>query len=304
MNTNPSATRSTPLLASMINPELLEPEDSQRGSTRSPRRSRPILLDGARHGSGVADQSAIIQQLMQQNDKLMMAMHSLINNQANAPAAAAAPSAASADSSEVLPMELKKDLRILAQNLLKQVQRKTRVESHIMKHIEDIDVLHNTEGWSHGSRAFKSPPEFSQLDGIASECVNDDCNVSFTLPKGTSRRSACELFHRHCMTWCMQVELEAHRCHLAELLPRCTMLQCTADALLLRPKELNAINLEEPARPPFPMHFLRLEAESAYSWVVGKLRADADKESQRKSQEDERKKRNTTRLPQQNLKLC
>ena len=68
-----------------------------------------------------------------------------------------------------------------------------------------------------GTSPFKAPSDVAEMNEALQESLANDYVLSFTIPKGTSRRNAMNISHHASNTFIRKVTLQAQNAHLASV---------------------------------------------------------------------------------------
>lgn len=187
----------------------------------------------------------------------------------------------------VLPKAVLNHLDRCAKRFEKMVERKLATEAHIEKEKRDISVMEASSNASEGNRRyppgtrpFKSPSSFSELDTPWYPCSEEDYKWSVVIPKGSSKRDAMSRLHHTATMAYKTINRQALEEHLAMLAP-----QTTKEAFWRACNEwqdpdtmMDSLGLDDPCRPLLNSTLAASKATDLYRRVVDGVRRRKQKE--------------------------
>jgi hypothetical protein len=172
-----------------------------------------------------------------------------------------------------VPLEVTKQLKDLVSSYRKNIVRRLRVTKYIQEK-QTLAIFNDPEGYPKGVRTYKSPKDFIRL-GNPSPASTEDHLFTIVLPRGASRRDACELVHRHNQCFCAAAELEAPQAHLAAL-EGCASKQLFFDRVgECKPAIVPSLGLEDATAPCIYDSVLAVQAQEIYQHVIDAVRKAA-----------------------------
>jgi hypothetical protein len=112
----------------------------------------------------------------------------------------------------------------------------------------DVETMRSSK-YPKDVRQWKGSIEFSQLDQPTTAFTHEDYAHESTIVKGTTRRDARIQSHKKFVPFTMQMELEAHVDHLAQLRSASPREYFYLARNAIEPKTMQTYGLDEPDRP-------------------------------------------------------
>ena len=142
-----------------------------------------------------------------------------------------------------------------------------------------------------GTSPFKAPSEVAEMNEALLESLENDCVLSFTIPKGTCRRNAMNISHHASNTFIPKVAQQAQNAHLASVKTfsskQVSLASCVS--LKFRQQEWPVLGLEDVERQGVDPKAAEYHALEIYRKMIDKVRQKAAVEEKKK--DDDLKKK-------------
>ena len=140
-----------------------------------------------------------------------------------------------------------------------------------------------------GTSPFKAPSDVAEMNEALQESFENDYVLSFTIPKGTSRRNAMNISHHASNTFIRKVTLQAQNAHLASVKTFSSKQVFLASCASLKFKQQECADLEDVERHGVDPKAAEHHALEIYRKMIDKVRQKAAVEEKKK--DDELKKK-------------
>ena len=195
-----------------------------------------------------------------------------------------------------LSSEIHKHLDGIAKTYEKTITKYMRSRNQVKKLGDDLDFLaapENNFKYPPGTRPFKSPVEFAQLDEVLAETATGPVVFEVRMARGTSRREALAQLHFQNTCWQKKIHLEAAT-EYHEVLTAAAKKQTYLDACNSWPDVAARSDdgLDDPIAREHNRTLAREVVEKNFKKIVDGARAKWD--ATEKQKEEEKKKREET----------
>jgi hypothetical protein len=187
-----------------------------------------------------------------------------------------------------LPSDVHDELDKIGKVLKKNISKRIKSHDLMQKCVATISEL-KSGFYPEGTRAFKSPVEFAELDAALQSSANQELPFIIKIPVGCSRRLAMEIVHCEAVLFQQQIELETQSEHFAILHGITTSEYFMSQATALSTKVPELYGLDAPLRPVLPPSVLDDAAVSMYRGIIDSI--SKDKEISEKKDAEHKKKR-------------
>ena len=136
-----------------------------------------------------------------------------------------------------------------------------------------------------GTSPFKAPSVVAEMNEAVQESLENDFVLSFTIPKGTSRRNAMNISHHASNTFIRKVTLQAQTAHLASvkaLSSKQVFLQPCA-SLKFKQQEWPDLALEDVDRQGIDPKAAEHHALEIYRKMIDRVRQKSAAEDEKKT---------------------
>ena len=142
-----------------------------------------------------------------------------------------------------------------------------------------------------GTSPFKAPSDVAEMNEALQESLENDYVLSFTIPKGTSRRNAMNISHHASNTFIRKVTLQAQNAHLASVktLSSKQVFLASCANLKFKQQEWPDLGLEDVERQGVDPKAAEYHALEIYRKMIDKVRQKAAVEEKKK--DDDLKKK-------------
>ena len=147
-----------------------------------------------------------------------------------------------------------------------------------------------------GTSPFKAPSDVAEMNEALQESLENDYVVSFTIPKGTSRRNAMNISHHASNTFIRKVTLQAQNAHLASVktLSSKQVFLASCASFKFKQQEWPDLGLEDVERQGVDPKAAEYHALEIYRKMIDKVRQKAAVEEKKKD-DDLKKKEEVSR---------
>ena len=142
-----------------------------------------------------------------------------------------------------------------------------------------------------GTSPFKAPSDVAEMNEALQESSENDYALSFTIPKGTSRRNAMNSSHRASNTFIRKVTLQAQNAHLASVktLSSKQVFLASCASLKFKQQEWPDLGLEDVERQGVDPKAAEYHALEIYRTMTDKVRQKAAVEEKKKDDDSKKK---------------
>ena len=146
-----------------------------------------------------------------------------------------------------------------------------------------------------GTSPFKAPSDVAEMNEALQESLENDYVLSFTIPKGTSRRNAMNISHHASNTFIRKVTLQAQNAHLASVktLSSKQVFLASCASLKFKQHEWPDLGLEDVERQGVDPKAAEYHALEIYRKMIDKVRQKAAVEEKKK--DDDLKKKEVSK---------
>ena len=130
-----------------------------------------------------------------------------------------------------------------------------------------------------GTSPFKAPSDVADMNEALQESLENDYVLSFTIPKGTSRRNGMNISHHASNTFIRKVTLQAQNAHLASVKTLSSKQVFLASCASLKFKQQEWLDVERQGVDPKAAEYHALEI---YRKMIDKVRQKAAVEEKKK----------------------
>ena len=149
-----------------------------------------------------------------------------------------------------------------------------------------------------GTSPFKAPSDVAEMDEALQESLENDYVLSFTIPKGTSRRNAMNISHHASNTFIRKVTLQAQNAHLASVktLSSKQVFLASCASLKFKQQEWPDLGLEDVERQGVDPKAAEYHALEIYRKMIDKVRQKAAVEEKKKDDDLKKKEEVSKKL--------
>ena len=170
------------------------------------------------------------------------------------------------------------------------VQKLVRTQKEIDRLTSVISAIEQSKNnelkfiYPPGTSPFKAPLDVAEMNEALLESLANDCVLSFTIPKGTSRRNAMNISHHASNTFIRKVTLQAQNAHLASVktLSSKQVFFASCVSLKFRQQEWPDLGLEDMERQGVHPKAAEYRALEIYRKMIHKVRRKAAVEEKKK----------------------
>ena len=149
-----------------------------------------------------------------------------------------------------------------------------------------------------GTSPFKAPSDVAEMNEALQESLENDYVLSFTIPKGTSRRNAMNISHHASNTFIRKATLQAQNAHLASVktLSSKQVFLASCASLKFKQQEWPDLGLEDVERQGVDPKAAEYHALEIYRKMIDKVRRKAAVEEKKKDDDLKKKEEVSKKL--------
>ena len=184
-------------------------------------------------------------------------------------------------------------------NVLKLVRTKKEIDRFmsVISAMEQSKYNELTFIYPPGTSPFKAPSDVAEINEALQESLENDNVLSFTIPKGTSRRNAMNISHHASNTFIRKVTLQAQYAHLASVKTLSwKQVFLASSSLKFKQQEWPDLGLEDMERQGVDPKAAEYHALEIYRKMIDKVRQKAAVEEKKKDDDLKKKEEVSKKL--------